>query len=62
MLLMLSPELAKIVAQGVEESVLETESIQDSAEIALAITQPLRDTIYDTLLNPDKYADPAALA
>ncbi|MFB0535291.1 MAG: TetR/AcrR family transcriptional regulator [Anaerolineae bacterium] len=58
----LSPELAKIIAQGVEEGVFETEFIQDSAEIALAITQPLRDTIYDTLLNPDKYDDPAALA
>jgi len=58
----LSPELAKIIAQGVEEGVFETEFIQDSAEIALAIAQPLRDTIYDTLLNPDKYDDPAALA
>lgn len=57
----LSPELAKIIAQGVEEGVFETEFIQDSAEMALAITQPLRDTIYDTLLNPDKYDDPAAL-
>lgn len=58
----LSPELAKITAQGVEEGVFETEFIQDSVEIALAITQPLRDTIYDTLLNPDKYDDPAAFA
>jgi len=58
----LSPELAKIIAQGVEESVFETESIQDSAEVALAITQPFRATIKDTLLNPDKYDDPAALA
>ena len=58
----LSPELAKIIAQGVEEGVFETEFIQDSAEMALAIAQPLRDTIYDTLLNPDKYDDPAALA
>jgi AcrR family transcriptional regulator len=58
----LSSELAKIIAQGVEEGVFETEFIQDSAEIALAIAQPLRDTIYDTLLNPDKYDDPAALA
>jgi AcrR family transcriptional regulator len=58
----LSPELARIIAQGVEEGVFETESIQDSVEIALAITQPLRDTIYDTLLNPDKYDNPAALA
>jgi hypothetical protein len=58
----LSPELAKIIAQGVEEGVFETEFIQDSAEIALAITQPFRDTISDTLLNPDKYDDPAALA
>ena len=58
----LSPELAKIIAQGVEEGVFETEFIQDSAEIALGTAQPFRDTIYDTLLNPDKYDDPAALA
>ena len=30
--------------------------------MALAIAQPFRDTIYDTLLNPDKYDNPAALA
>jgi AcrR family transcriptional regulator len=58
----LSLELAKIIAQGVEEGVFETEFIQDSAEMALAIAQPFRDTIYDTLLNPDEYDDPAALA
>jgi len=58
----LSPELAKIIAQGVEEGVFETEFIQDSAEITLAIAQSFRDTIYDTLLNPGKYDDPAALA
>ena len=58
----LSPELAKIAAQGVKEGVFETESIQDSVEIALAITQPFSDTIYSTVLNPDKYDDPAALA
>jgi AcrR family transcriptional regulator len=58
----LSPELAKIIAQGVEEGVFETEFIQNSAEMVLAITRPLRATIYDTLLNPDKYDDPAALA
>jgi len=58
----LSPELAKIIAQGVKEGVFETESIQDSAEMALAIAQPFRATLKDTLLNPDKCDDPAALA
>jgi AcrR family transcriptional regulator len=58
----LSPELAKIIAQGVEEGVFETESIQDAVEIALAIARGVRDTIYDTLLNPNRYDDPAALA
>jgi AcrR family transcriptional regulator len=58
----LSSELAKIAAQGVEEGVFETESIQDSVEIALAIMQSFGDTIYNTLLNPDRYDDPAALA
>jgi AcrR family transcriptional regulator len=58
----LSPELARIIAQGVEEGVFETESIQDAVEIALAIARGVRDTIYDALLNPDRYDDPAALA
>jgi AcrR family transcriptional regulator len=58
----LSSELAKIAAQGVKEGVFETESIQDSVEIALAIMQSFGDTIYNTLMNPDKYDDPAALA
>jgi hypothetical protein len=42
--------------------VFETESIQDAVEIALAIARGVRDTIYDTLLNPNRYDDPAALA
>ena len=58
---LLSPEFAKIVAQGVKEGVFETESIQDAVEIALGIGRSFVDTIYDTIQNPDRYDDPAAL-
>jgi AcrR family transcriptional regulator len=59
---MLSPEFAKIIAQGVEEGVFETECVEDSAEIALSIMQTLYDAFVGTLLNAGDYDNPAALA
>ncbi|MGD8463380.1 MAG: TetR/AcrR family transcriptional regulator [Anaerolineae bacterium] len=59
---LLSPELAKIIAQGVEEDVLETEYVRESAGITLSIMQGLTDPIYDILLNPRDYEDPLAQA
>lgn len=59
---MAAPEFARIIAQGVEEGVFETEFVEDSAEIALSIMGALYDTFAGTLLSPDDYDDPAALA
>jgi AcrR family transcriptional regulator len=59
---LLSPELAKIIAQAVEEGVFETEFVGESAGITLSIMQSLSDPIYRVLLNPDNYEDPVAHA
>jgi AcrR family transcriptional regulator len=59
---MLSPEFARIIGQGVEEGVFETEFVEESAGITLSIMQSLSDTLYGILLNPDNYKDPVALA
>ena len=58
---LLSPEFAKIVAQGVEEGVFDTEFVDESAGITLSIMQSLANPLYSILLNPDKYEDPVAL-
>jgi AcrR family transcriptional regulator len=58
----LATELASIVAQGVGEGVFDTEFVDDSARIALAGSMTLSDAMYDLLLNPENYDDPAALA
>jgi AcrR family transcriptional regulator len=59
---LLSPEFAKIIAQGVEEGVFETGFVEESAGITLSIMQSLSDPLYGILLNPDNYDNPAALA
>jgi len=59
---MAAPELAKIIAQGVEESVFETAFVEESAEIVYAILKAFSDTLVGILLNPDNYDNPAALA
>jgi AcrR family transcriptional regulator len=58
---LLSPEFAKIVAQGVEEGVFETEFVQESARITLSIMQGLADPLYGILLNPGNFDDPVAV-
>lgn len=58
----LAAELARIVAQGVDEGVFDTEFIEDSPRIALASSLSLADTMYDLMLHPEKYDDPAAVA
>ena len=58
---LLAPEFAKIVAQGVEEGVFDTEYVEESAGITLSIFLSLSDTIYAIILNPDRYQDPAGL-
>lgn len=59
---LLSPEFAKIIAQGVEEGVFKTEFVEESAAITFSIMQALSDPIYRILLNPDDYEDPVAHA
>ena len=58
----LAPEFARIIAQGVEEGMFRTESVEDSAEIILSIMHTLYDTFAGILLGPDNYDDPAAMA
>jgi AcrR family transcriptional regulator len=58
---LLSPEFARIIAQGVEEGVFETEFVEESAGITLSIMQSLADPLYDILLNPGYYQEPIAL-
>ena len=59
---MLSPELARIIAQGVEEGVFDTQYAQDSAEITLSAMQTLYDDFASILLSPGEHEAPAALA
>jgi AcrR family transcriptional regulator len=59
---MLSPEFARIISQGVEEGVFETEYVEDSAEIALTIMQTLYDTYVQVLLKSGDHENPVALA
>jgi AcrR family transcriptional regulator len=57
-----APELAKIIAQGVEEGVFETAYAEEIAEAIYAVSTAFSETITDILLNPDDYDDPEALA
>jgi AcrR family transcriptional regulator len=58
----LAGELAKIIGQGVQEGVFNTKFGEDAARIALGSSLTLSTTMYDLLLHPDQYDDPAALA
>lgn len=59
---MLSGELARVVAQGVDEGVFDTTFVEDSARIALGSSLSLADPIYDLMLQPQKYENPAVVA
>lgn len=58
----LSPEFARIVGQGVEAGVFQTEFVEESAVITLSIMQCLSDALYGILLSPDNHENPVALA
>ena len=58
----IAPEVAKIIAQGVDEGVFETKYIENTAEIVLAIMATFSDAIGDIILNPDNYDNPIELA
>lgn len=59
---MAAPELAKIIAQGIEEGVFETDYVEEAAKIVYAISKAFSDTLADIFLNPDDYDNPEALA
>ena len=56
-----TPELAKIIAQGIAEGVFETDYPEETAEIVHSISTAFSGTITGILLNPDRYDDPEAL-
>jgi AcrR family transcriptional regulator len=58
---LLSPAFAKIIAQGVEEGVFDTQFVEESAGITLSIMQSLSGPVYDIMLNPHVYDDATAL-
>jgi AcrR family transcriptional regulator len=58
----LSVELAKIVAQGANEGVFNTEFGEEAAKIALGGSVSLADVMYDLLMNPERHDNPAAVA
>jgi AcrR family transcriptional regulator len=59
---MLSPELAKIIAQGIDEGVFDTRYRKDSAKIAFGSALTFSDEMYDLLINPEQYENPADVA
>lgn len=59
---LMAPEFAKIISQGVKEGVFETDFVQDSAQITLAIMNTFSETFTDIVLHPDDYDNPVALA
>lgn len=58
----LSPELAKIIAQGIDEGFFNTQFGEDSVRIAFGSTLTFAEELYDLFLNPERYDDPAAIA
>ncbi|KAA3656098.1 MAG: TetR/AcrR family transcriptional regulator [Chloroflexi bacterium] len=59
---MTAAELAKIIAQGVEEGVFIAPFPQEAAEAAQAMIASFSDTVGRIMLNLDDYDDPATLA
>lgn len=55
-----APEFTKIIAQGVQEGVFNTEYVEDAAEIMLSIMQSSQAQLTDIFLYPEKYDEPAA--
>ena len=57
-----SPEFAKIIAQGIKEGVFDTAFAEEAAEITHSIGQAIGDDVVDILLNSENYDNPKALA
>jgi AcrR family transcriptional regulator len=58
---LITPELARIVAQGNEEGVFHTEYAVEAAQCAIAILYSFSDALTDIVLNPEEYEAPIAL-
>jgi AcrR family transcriptional regulator len=58
---LLTPELAKIVAQGCEEGVFHTVYAVEAAQCAIAILYSFSDALTDVVLNPEEYENPITL-
>ena len=56
-----APEMAKIIAQGVEEGVFETAYVAESAEIVYAVETAFAESLAGIFLHPDDYSNPTAL-
>ena len=56
-----APEMAKIIAQGVEEGVFETAYLAESAELVYVVRMAFADSLADIFLSPETYEDPVAL-
>ena len=59
---LLSPELAPIIQQGIEEGVFNTQFGEDAMKIAFGSTLIFAEELYDIFLNPQNYAKPAVLS
>ena len=57
-----TPEIAKIIDQGIAEGVFSVEHIPETAGILLTITSSFNDEIGELVVNPEKYDDPVPLA
>lgn len=59
---MMTPIIAQIIEQGVQEGVFDTAFVRDSAEITLAIMHSIHNVLADILLNPDQYPNGRTIA
>ncbi|MEM9776321.1 MAG: TetR/AcrR family transcriptional regulator [Chloroflexota bacterium] len=57
-----APEWAKIISQGVEEGVFETDYPLETAKFLMSIMQSLGDEFLNIMLHPQDYEDPVKAA
>jgi AcrR family transcriptional regulator len=58
----LSPELARIVVQGIEEGVFDTKFGEDAAKIAFGSALTFSDELFHLFMNAKQYENPAEMA
>lgn len=54
-------ELARIIAQGVDEGVFRTQLIEESAELIATVIASLSETVGELLYNPEAYQNPTLI-